>query len=200
MRLIRLIRVEPESSPVLRHPPLGDMGSLAHPFEGKRPVNPLDFHRQLVDVEVLDDRRDLVRVDLHVAESPFDIVDQGDHQTVGLIRGPERKPRTTSVHDTKLPILPALLFASQRSNHGLTFVQGSDISGGVTSIISERSRFNQQVENGRGDLAVNDRGFDGDGRQFRVCENKGDMEVSDAGVVIGCNSVVVRQRETTGNG
>lgn len=200
MRLIWLVRVEPVASPVLRHPPLGDVGSLAHPFEGKRPVDPLDFHRQLVDVKVLDDRRDLVRVDLHVAESPFDIVDQGNYQTVGLIRGPERKPRTTGVHDTKLPILPALFFANQRSNHGLTFVQGSDISGGLTGVISERSRFDQQIENGRGDLAVNDRGLDGNGGQFRVRENKWDMEVAHTGIVIGCDPIVIWQRQTAGDG
>ena len=163
-------------------------------------MEPLDFHGQTVDVKVLDRRGDLVRVDLEVAESPFDVVDQGNHQTIGLVGGSEGQPGPARVHDTELPHFLALLLRDQRSNHRLAFVHGPQVFGGATGIVSQRGGFDQQIQHRGNNLSRNGGGLDVDRWQFRVCEEERDMEISDTGVVVWCDAIVKRQRKATSKG
>ena len=160
-------------------------------------MEPLDFHGQTVDVKVLDRRGDLVRVDLEVAESPFDVVDQGNHQTIGLVGGSESQPGPARVHDTELPHFLALLLRDQWSNHRLAFVHGPQVFSGATGIVSQRGGFDQQIQHRGNNLSRNGGGLDVDRWQFRVCEEERDMEISDTGVVVWCDAIVKRQRQAT---
>ena len=173
------------------------MGSFTNPFQGKGSVNPLDFHGQTVDIKVLDRRRDLVRVDLEVAKSPFNIIDQRNHQTIGLVGGSEGQPGPAGVHNTELPHVLALLLRDQGSNHRLAFVHSPQVLSGPTGIIPQRGGFNQQIQHCGNNLGRDGGGVDVDRCQFRVCEEERDMEISDPGVVVWSDAIVKGKRKAT---